>query len=216
MWTVSSNAPRTNGPWRAREWTRAYLDAEAAELRCQPPSKRRHADRFDGMKGKASFSTAPFAKDPEITGPVAATLFVSTTAQATPTCSLPCGRSRRPTRSISSSRAVGSSMLRSRRLAARFASQARSRRSEPYRRSTSHDETPIPRTRRDLRAGGRNLANVLRLSEGISTGPDRRHSDFEHDLPGPYPKSTARLCGALPCFCTTTPRIGRRNASAAR
>ncbi len=67
-------------PLARTEWTRAYLDARALQLRSEPPLEP-STTRFDGLKGKASFSTAPFEHDTEITGPLAATLYVSTTAR---------------------------------------------------------------------------------------------------------------------------------------
>lgn len=66
-------------PLARTQWTRAYLDAGTATLESEP-SREAAGARFDGLDGKASFSTAPFEHDTEITGPVAARLHVSTTA----------------------------------------------------------------------------------------------------------------------------------------
>lgn len=61
-------------------WTRRYLDASSLQLAGEPPVEEAQV-RFDGLDGKASFSTAPFEQETEVTGPVAATLYVSTTAK---------------------------------------------------------------------------------------------------------------------------------------
>ncbi|MDI3383619.1 CocE/NonD family hydrolase [Xenophilus aerolatus] len=61
-------------------WTRRYLDASSLQLTGEPPVEEAQV-RFDGLDGKASFSTAPFEQETEVTGPVAATLYVSTTAK---------------------------------------------------------------------------------------------------------------------------------------
>ena len=58
-------------PLARTQWTRAYLDAGEQGLLPQAPEGARQA-AFDGLKGKLSFSTAPFAQDTEITGPLAA------------------------------------------------------------------------------------------------------------------------------------------------
>ena len=61
-------------------WTRSYLDASSLQLASAPPVEEAQV-RFDGLDGKASFSTAPFEQETEVTGPLAATLHVSTTAK---------------------------------------------------------------------------------------------------------------------------------------
>ena len=61
-------------------WTRNYLDAASSRLIGEPSHVEARA-RFDGLHGEASFSTAPFEQETEVTGPIAATLHVSTTAK---------------------------------------------------------------------------------------------------------------------------------------
>jgi uncharacterized protein len=61
-------------------WTRSYLDAASSGLTSDPSSVEGQV-RFDGLDGKANFSTAPFVQETEVTGPLAATLYVSTTAK---------------------------------------------------------------------------------------------------------------------------------------
>jgi hypothetical protein len=61
-------------------WTRCYLDAASSHLTSEPSSVGAQA-RFDGLDGKAHFSSATFEEETEVTGPLAATLYVSTTAK---------------------------------------------------------------------------------------------------------------------------------------
>ncbi len=61
-------------------WTRSYLDAASFQLTSESPSVEAQA-RIDGLDGKVNFSTAPFEQETEVTGPLAATLHVSTTAK---------------------------------------------------------------------------------------------------------------------------------------
>ena len=79
---VDSFVERAEEEWPLARtlWTRNYLDAAASRLTSEPSHVEAQA-RFDGMDGKASFSTAPFEQETEVTGPIAATLHVSTTAK---------------------------------------------------------------------------------------------------------------------------------------
>jgi predicted acyl esterase len=79
---VDGFVERTEQEWplARTQWTRSYLDAGAARLTTVPSDVAGQV-RFDGLDGKASFSTAPFQEATEITGPVAARLHVSTTAK---------------------------------------------------------------------------------------------------------------------------------------
>jgi predicted acyl esterase len=79
---VDSFVERAEEEWPLARtlWTRNYLDATASRLTNEPSGVDAQA-RFDGLDGKASFSTAPFEQETEVTGPIAATLHVSTTAK---------------------------------------------------------------------------------------------------------------------------------------
>ena len=79
---VDGFVERTEQEWplARTQWTRSYLDAGSARLTSAPSNVAAQA-RFDGLDGKASFSTAAFEAATEITGPVAAKLHVSTTAK---------------------------------------------------------------------------------------------------------------------------------------
>jgi uncharacterized protein len=67
-------------PLARTKWTHSYLDAGPGRLTGSPSDAAAQA-RIDGLDGKVSFSTAPFEEPTEITGPVAARLYVSTTAK---------------------------------------------------------------------------------------------------------------------------------------
>lgn len=67
-------------PLARTQWTRSYLDATSFQLTSESPSVEAQA-RIDGLDGKVNFSTAPFEQETEVTGPLAATLHVSTTAK---------------------------------------------------------------------------------------------------------------------------------------
>lgn len=63
-------------PLARTQWTRYYLEAE--DLSISPDQIAAPATReFRAMQEELSFSTAPFAEETEITGPVAAKLFIS-------------------------------------------------------------------------------------------------------------------------------------------
>jgi hypothetical protein len=60
------------------EWTRWYLDAEMAALAARPPVAAASV-AFDGLGDGITFSSAPLPSPLELTGPVQAILFVSST-----------------------------------------------------------------------------------------------------------------------------------------
>lgn len=67
-------------PLARTQWTRSYLDAASMRLRSEPSDAEGQV-RIDGLNGNVHFSTAPFEQETEVTGPLAATLHVSTTAK---------------------------------------------------------------------------------------------------------------------------------------
>jgi uncharacterized protein len=76
--------PREEAAWPlpSTEWTRAYLDAGGATLGMVPPEAPGSA-AFDALGEGITFTMAPFTRETEVTGPLAARLFVeSTTADA--------------------------------------------------------------------------------------------------------------------------------------
>jgi predicted acyl esterase len=72
----------TEWPLARTEWTRFYLDADAGELSTRAPGSPA-AVSYDTTGDGVSFTVGPLPEDTEITGPIAAKLFVeSTTADA--------------------------------------------------------------------------------------------------------------------------------------
>jgi uncharacterized protein len=71
---------REEGEWplARTEWTRFYLDAEASKLSRTLPG-RSSSVTFRAMTEKRTFWSDPFEADTELTGPMAAKLFVSST-----------------------------------------------------------------------------------------------------------------------------------------
>jgi predicted acyl esterase len=63
-------------PLARTQWTRFYLDPRDTALRHDPP-RGEHDLTYDPLGDGLTFLTPPFAKETEITGPVAAKLFVS-------------------------------------------------------------------------------------------------------------------------------------------
>jgi predicted acyl esterase len=73
---------RREGEWplaRTR-WTRLYLNAASGTLDSEPPA-RQGLREYAAMRGGVTFRTAPFQEETEITGPLAAKLFVSSTTR---------------------------------------------------------------------------------------------------------------------------------------
>jgi uncharacterized protein len=66
-------------PLARTQWTRYYLDTGADELSTRAPSADRKIN-YDALGPGVTLRSAPFAQDTEFTGPVAARLYVSTSA----------------------------------------------------------------------------------------------------------------------------------------
>jgi predicted acyl esterase len=69
---------RTESAWPIprTQWTRFYLDARSNTLAAQPAAAAEAAE-YDALGEELTFSTPPLAGETEITGPVAAKLFIS-------------------------------------------------------------------------------------------------------------------------------------------
>ncbi|MDR7545634.1 MAG: CocE/NonD family hydrolase [Armatimonadota bacterium] len=65
-------------PLARTQWTKLYLDPVARSLRWQPVARESVAE-YEAAEGGVTFRTPPFAWETEITGPVAAKLFISST-----------------------------------------------------------------------------------------------------------------------------------------
>jgi predicted acyl esterase len=66
-------------PLARTQWTKFYLDAVAGAMSRDKPAARA-ATEYDALGEGVSFSTAPFDQDIEITGPVAARLWISSSS----------------------------------------------------------------------------------------------------------------------------------------
>jgi predicted acyl esterase len=67
-------------PLERTRWTRLYLDPHGQAL-SEEPARDGRAAEFDGLEESLTFSTPPMAETTEITGPIAAKLFVSSTTE---------------------------------------------------------------------------------------------------------------------------------------
>src|SRR5262249_60460543 len=69
-------------PLARTKWTKLYLDPSDQAL-ARAPVARRAAVSYDGFGEGATFLTPPLPRETEITGPIAAKLFVSSQSSAT-------------------------------------------------------------------------------------------------------------------------------------
>ncbi len=67
-------------PLARTEWTRLYLRTASLDLSAEPPGEAAESIAYRADGDGVTFSTAPFDRETEITGPVAARLHVSSTA----------------------------------------------------------------------------------------------------------------------------------------
>jgi uncharacterized protein len=173
-------------PLARTQWTRAYLDAGSRQLRSESPREAAQA-RFDGLKGKFSFSTVPFERDTELTGPLAANLYVSTTARdadlfLTVRAYDPQGKEHLIVAASEFNAPLAQGWLRASHR--KLDTEA----SKPWQPVHTHDELQFlqPRQVYELQVEIWPMSFVfpkgwwLMLTVGTS--------DFEHDLPGPWPE----------------------------
>ena len=132
--------PRSENEWplKRSQWTKFYLQPEGHTLASEAP-KGADTVTYAGLSDGVTFLTPPLEQETEITGPIAAKLWVSS-ATRTPTCSRSCACSR-PTWPRSRSRARSTRAPRSHRAgcAPRTASSD-TKLSLPYRPYHTHDE----------------------------------------------------------------------------
>lgn len=173
-------------PLARTEWTRLYLDAGQQALQPSPASPASRAT-FDGLKGQVSFSTAPFEHDVEVTGPLAATLHVATTARdadlfLTVRAFAPDGKEHLIVGAVEPNAPLAQGWLRAshRKLDARA--------SKPYRPVHTHDliEPLEPGQVVELQVEIWPMCFVF--PKGYRLVLTVGSSDFEHDLPGPHPQ----------------------------
>jgi predicted acyl esterase len=73
---------RTENEWplARTEWTRLYLDASSGRLSREPTSPAAEAS-YEALEDAVVFTTPPLAEETELTGPMAARLYVSSTTE---------------------------------------------------------------------------------------------------------------------------------------
>ncbi|WP_011297959.1 CocE/NonD family hydrolase [Cupriavidus necator] len=173
-------------PLARTAWTRMYLNADTLALQPEP-GKATSLQSFDGLTGNASFSTAPFEHDTEMTGPLAATLYISSTATdadlfLTVRAFAPDGKEHLVLGSVEPHAPITQGWLRaSHRKLDRQAST-------PYQPVHTHDEL------RPLVPGDVYEVHVeiwptcFVFPRGYRLVLTVGSSDFQHDLPGPHPR----------------------------
>lgn len=173
-------------PLARTEWTRLYLDAGQQALQPAPASTASHA-AFDGMKGTVSFSTAPFEHDVEMTGPLAATLHIASTASdadlfVTVRAFAPDGKEHLVVGAVDPRAPLAQGWLRASHR--KLDPQA----SRPYRPVHAHDviEPLTPGSVYEVQVEIWPLCFVF--PKGYRLVLTVGSSDFEHDLPGPHPQ----------------------------
>jgi predicted acyl esterase len=77
---IEEFVPRTEQEWplARTQWTRFYLNPAERTVSRRPPQRESKAE-YDALKGGISFRIPPFEGETEITGPLAAKLFISST-----------------------------------------------------------------------------------------------------------------------------------------
>ena len=172
-------------PLARTRWTSMYLNADSLTLEPEAvamPSVR----TFDGIKGKVSFSTSPFEYDMEVTGPLAATVFISATAPdvdlfLTVRAFDPDGKEHLVLGAVEPHAPIAQGWLRASHRKLDLQS------SNPYQPVHTHDElAPLkPDEVYELQVGI--LPTCFVFPKGYRLVLTVSSSDFEHDLPGPLP-----------------------------
>ncbi|QUN32722.1 CocE/NonD family hydrolase (plasmid) [Cupriavidus sp. KK10] len=173
-------------PLARTAWTPMYLDAGAQSLRSEPSVTASRVS-FDGMAGKVSFSTAPFERETEVTGPLSATLWISTTARdadlfLTLRAFAPDGKEHLILGAVEPNAPLAQGWLRASHR--KLDPQA----SRPYQPVHTHQEIQLlePNEIYELQVEIWPMCFVF--PKGYRLVLTVGSSDFEHDLPGPYPQ----------------------------
>lgn len=173
-------------PLARTEWTRLYLDAEGQTLQPDASEAASQAS-YDGLTGKLSFSTAPFERDTEVTGPLAATLHVSTTARdidlfLTVRAFAPDGREHLIVGAVEAHAPLAQGWLR---VSHRKLDEKASR---PWRPVHAHDEIQLLEPGKVYEVQVEIWPMCFVFPKGYRLVLTVGASDFQHDLPGPYPQ----------------------------
>lgn len=172
-------------PLARTEWTRLYLDAIGKRLEPQPLKGASEAT-YDGLTGKVSFSTAPFERDTEVTGPLAATLYVSTTARdidlfLTVRAFAPDGKEHLIVGAVEANAPLAQGWLR---VSHRKLDEKASKFYQPVH---AHDEIQMPEAGKVYEVQVEIWPMCFVFPKGYRLALTVGASDFQHDLPGPYP-----------------------------
>ncbi|MDQ0142077.1 CocE/NonD family hydrolase [Cupriavidus necator] len=173
-------------PLARTAWTRMYLDADSLALQVEPlPTASLHA--FDGLKGKVSFSTLPFAHDTEVTGPLAATLYLSTTARdadlfVTVRAFAPDGKEHLVLGAVEPNAPIAQGWLRASHR------QLDPQASKPYQPVHTHDALQLLEPGQVYEVQVEIWPTCFVFPQGYRLVLTVGGSDFQHDLPGPYPQ----------------------------
>jgi len=173
-------------PLARTQWARTYLDAGALSLQSQPPEIETQA-AFDGLQGKLNFSTSPFARDTEVTGPLAATLHISTTAPdadlfLTVRAFAPDGKEHLIVGAVEFNAPLAQGWLRASHR--KLDSQA----SKPWQPVHAHDEIQYLEPGKVYELQVEIWPMCFVFPKGYRLVLTVGSSDFEHDLPGPHPQ----------------------------
>ena len=173
-------------PLARTAWTPMYLDGGAQAL-SQEPAETASRLCFDGMAGKVSFSTAPFERDTEVTGPLSATLWISTTARdadlfLTVRAFAPDGKEHLIVGAVEPNAPLAQGWLRASHR--KLDPQA----STPYQPVHTHQEIEPLEPNQIYALQVEIWPMCFVFPKGYRLVLTVGSSDFEHDLPGPYPQ----------------------------
>ena len=173
-------------PLARTEWTRLYLDASQKSLQVQP-AQGAGEETYDGLSGKVSFSTAPFERDTEVTGPLAATLYVSTAARdadlfLTVRAFAPDGKEHLIVGAVEANAPLAQGWLR---VSHRKLDEKASKSYQPVH---AHDEIQMPEPGKTYEVQVEIWPMCFVFPKGYRLVLTVGASDFQHDLPGPYPQ----------------------------
>jgi predicted acyl esterase len=173
-------------PLARTEWTRLYLDSDRKSLQPQPVQSASEAS-YDGLTGQVSFSTPTFDRETEVTGPLAATLFVSTTARdidlfLTVRAFAPDGKEHLIVGAVEPNAPLAQGWLRA---SHRKLDENASR---PYRPVHAHDELRMLEPGEIYEVQVEVWPMCFVFPKGYRLVLTVGGTDFQHGLPGPHPQ----------------------------
>jgi predicted acyl esterase len=185
---VDRFVPRGEHEWplARTEWTKLYLDADRQSLHPRAPNAASQAS-FDGIKGNISFSTPPLEHDTEVTGPLAATFYISSTARdadlfLTVRAFAPDGKEHLILGAVEPNAPLAQGWLRASHR--KLDPQA----STPYRPVHAHDEIQLLEPGELYELQIEIWPTCFVFPKGYRLVLTVGSSDYQHDLPGPHPQ----------------------------